>query len=107
MDRDIYAAFVLGYDAARQALTALLWTQGLRPTTAGGHKVIYEALMAQLDPPMGQTIRPFDRMRQDRNEIEYPTPGHPLMPPDASADLGKVGAIIDMARRVLPELPVF
>ena len=31
------SAFVLAYDAARYAATALLAHQGLRPTTAGGH----------------------------------------------------------------------
>ena len=30
------SAFVLAYDAARQACTALLAQQGLRPTTSGG-----------------------------------------------------------------------
>lgn len=34
------SAFVLAYDAARQALTALLAHQGLRPTTKGGHYAV-------------------------------------------------------------------
>jgi hypothetical protein len=31
------SAYVLAYDAARYAATALLAQQGLRPTTSGGH----------------------------------------------------------------------
>jgi hypothetical protein len=41
------SAFVLAYDAARQACTALLAQQGLRPTTAGGHSA------AKLFPNLG------------------------------------------------------
>jgi hypothetical protein len=37
------SAFVLAYDAARQACTALLAQQGLRPTTSGGHYAVEES----------------------------------------------------------------
>lgn len=104
---DPEAAYTLGYDAARQALTALLWTQGLRPTTKGGHVVVYESVRAQLDPRWGRTIAPFNRMRQERNRIEYPTPGQPPSQPDIDTDLAKIEAIIEMAQMLLPELPVF
>lgn len=40
------SSIVLAYDAARQACVALLAQQGLRPTTAGGHYVIEEAIRA-------------------------------------------------------------
>jgi len=50
------------YDAARMALTAVLENQGLRPTSRGGHIAPYAAVSAQLDPPMGTVLRPFDRM---------------------------------------------
>lgn len=44
--RDPDSAFVLAYDAARQALTALLAHQGLRPTTKGGHYAVEQAVVA-------------------------------------------------------------
>jgi hypothetical protein len=44
---DPESAFVLAYDAARQACTALLAQQGLRPTTTGGHYVVEEVVRAQ------------------------------------------------------------
>jgi HEPN domain len=61
------------YDAARMALTAVLENEGLRPTSHGGHIAPYTAIIAQLDPPMGKVLRPFDRMRRTRNRSEYPS----------------------------------
>jgi hypothetical protein len=55
------------YDAARMALTAVLENEGLRPTSRGGHIAPYAAVSAQLDPPMGTVLKPFDRMRRTRN----------------------------------------
>jgi len=51
------AGFVLAYDAARKALTAVLETQALRPTSRGGHIALIDAVMAQLDPPLGRSSR--------------------------------------------------
>jgi hypothetical protein len=59
--QDPAGGYALLYDAARKALAATLENQGLRATTRGGHVALYEAVRAQLDPPMGQIIRPFDR----------------------------------------------
>ncbi|MEU7002766.1 hypothetical protein [Nonomuraea sp. NPDC046570] len=71
MESDPIGAYQLLYDAARKALCAVLENQGLRATSRGGHIAIYEAVSAQLDPPLGQSLRPFDRMRRRRNEAEY------------------------------------
>ena len=38
----------------------------------GGHIAVREAVLAQLDPPLGRILRPFDRFRRRRNEAEYP-----------------------------------
>lgn len=62
------SAFVLAYDAARQALTALLAHQGLRPTTKGGHYAVEQATRAQFGPG----FRQFGALRRRRNELEYP-----------------------------------
>jgi hypothetical protein len=55
---DPEGGYALLYDAGRKALTAVLGNQGLRPTSAGGHLAVYEAVRAQLDPPMGTVLRP-------------------------------------------------
>ena len=97
------SAFVLAYDAARYAATALLAQQGLRPTTSGGHYVVEVALRAQF----GDGFRSFGAMRRRRNELEYPTgPGETTTPGEA------VTAITDAehlraAQQLLPTLSTF
>jgi hypothetical protein len=107
-DQDPEGAYVLIYDAARKALVAVLENQGLRPTTRGGHLATYQAVRAQLDPPLGQLLAPFDRMRRARHSVEYPTGDSPeLTPADVADDEPKARAIVDAAARVLDEMPVF
>lgn len=105
---DPEGAYALLYDAARKALTAILENQGLRPTSRGGHLAVYHAVRAQLDPPMGRTLLPFDRMRRRRHDVEYPPAGAPeLAPEDVTEDVPKVTAILEMAQRVLDEMSPF
>jgi len=68
IESDPDSAFILSYDAARQALTALLAHQGLRPTTKGGHLAVEQAVLAQF----GTGFRQFGALRRRRNELEYP-----------------------------------
>ena len=104
-DSDPPGAYALAYDAARKALTAVLENQGLRPTSAGGHIAVYEAVRAQFDPPLGKVLRPFDRMRRQRRDAEYPPTDAPeLTPDDVHEDLEKATAIVDMSSRVLDEM---
>lgn len=102
---DPVGAYQLLYDAARKALCAVLENQGLRATSRGGHLVIYRAITAQLQPPTGQVLRPFDRMRRRRNEAEYPTVDSPvLVAGDVVRDLPKVEQLIELSGRVLDEM---
>ena len=65
---DTITAFTAAYDAARKALTAILANQGLRPGRGeGGHAVLREAVLAQLEPPRQPAVRAFGWMRQTRN----------------------------------------
>ncbi len=98
-------AFQLLYDAARKALVAILENQGLRPTSRGGHIAVLEAVSAQLDPPMGKVLRPFDRLRRLRNTAEYPhsdTP--PFTAKDVLRDSPQIGDIVDLAQRVIAQM---
>ena len=81
--------------------------QGLRPSRAGGHVAAIEAVRAQLDPPLGPVLRPLDRLRRTRHAAEYPTASSALTSEDVMADLPKAREIVEMARRLLPELTVF
>jgi hypothetical protein len=93
------------YDAARIALTAVLENEGLRPTSRGGHVAPYAAVSAQLDPPMGAVLKPFDRMRRTRNRSEYPSFTTPDVTPDnVRADLPVAASIVEVCGSVLDEM---
>jgi hypothetical protein len=96
------------YDAARMALTAVLEIQGLRATSRGGHIAPYAAVTAQLDPPMGVVLRPFDRMRRTRNRSEYPSFTTPEVTADSvTGDLPAATAIVETCQNVLDEMSPF
>lgn len=102
---DPAGAFQLLYDAARKALVAILENQGLRPTSRGGHIAVLEAVSAQLDPPMGAVLRPFDRLRRLRNNAEYPRPDtQPFSTADVVRDIPKIADILDLAQRVIAQM---
>ncbi|MEI4273709.1 HEPN domain-containing protein [Klenkia sp. LSe6-5] len=102
---DPEAGYAVLYDAARKALWAILANQGLRPTTRGSHLTAYQAVLAQLHPPLGEVLRPFDRIRRERRSAEYPNLDDPsLTAEDVVDDLPKVAAIVDVADRVLDRM---
>jgi hypothetical protein len=102
---DPTGAYQLLYDASRKALVAVLQNQGLRPTSRGGHIAVFDAVSAQLDPPLGTVLRSFDRMRRRRNQAEYPSSDHPAITGDeVESDLVRVGGIVDLARRVIDQM---
>lgn len=105
---DPAGAYGLLYDAARKALTAVLENQGLRPTSRGGHLAAYHAVTAQLDPPLGRPLRPFDRLRRTRNDVEYPaTDAEEVTADQVVDDLPKATAIVELAAQVLDEMSPF
>ena len=91
------------YASARKALAAVLENEGLRATSRGGHIAVFEAVRAQLDPPLGGTLVPFDRMRRRRNAIEY-SPEGSVVADDVREDAVKVQAIVDTAAQVLDQM---
>jgi len=104
IERDPDSAFVLAYDAARQALTALLAHQGLRPTTKGGHYAVEQAARAQFGPG----FRQFGALRRRRNELEYPQrPGDDATIDEATEAVDHAQAIITAARGLLDQLGPF
>ena len=108
LDANPKRAYESLYDAARMALTAVLENEGLRPTSRGGHIAPYAAVSAQLDPPMGQVLRPFDRMRRTRNRSEYPSFTTPeVTPENIRADIPIAQSIVDVCESVLDEMSPF
>lgn len=107
-EHDPTAAFQVTYDAARKALTAILANQGLRPQGEGAHAVLLTATLAQLDPPMGRDLRHFDWLRRTRNGAEYPLPDTPpVTVEDVHDALPLATAIVAIAERVTPNMPVY
>lgn len=104
IDRDPDSAFVLAYDAARQAVTALLAHQGLRATTKGGHYAVERAVRAQF----GAGFRQFGALRRRRNELEYPErPGDDASVDEATESVEQSGAIIAAAEELIEQLGLF
>lgn len=75
--QDAASAYVLGYDATRQACVGLLAQQGLRPTTKGGHYAVEQAVVARFRDAFSL----FGTLRRGRNRIEYPTHRPTTSPP--------------------------
>jgi hypothetical protein len=69
---DAPGAFVLSYDAARLALAAILIVQGLRARGEGAHLTVFQAVLAQCEPPRQKEFREFQWMRRLRNDTTYP-----------------------------------
>lgn len=108
VDKDPIGSFQLAYDAARKALASLLLIQGLRPTSAGGHIAVYDAVMAQFGKGMGDVIRPFTSLRRLRNSSEYPSLEDPVAgTEDAHRAQAQATAMVDAAARVIDALPVY
>lgn len=101
---DSESAFVLAYDAAPFVGEALLVQQGLRPTQAGGHLAVSDAVRAQFGAPLNG----LGALRRRRNELEYPAF------PDECVEIGEVAMAIttaqnlpDAAHRLIEHLPLF
>jgi len=102
--QDPGSAYMLAYDAARQACVGLLAQQGLRPTTRGGHVAVDQAVVAQF----GSHFRVFGVLRKRRNELEYPEyPDAEATIEEAEESLDLAAGIISSAERLLPELGFF
>jgi HEPN domain-containing protein len=106
---DPEAAYSLAYDAARKSATALLSHQGLRPTTAGGHLAVVDAVSVQFPGVPG--LRSLDRLRRRRNQAEYPDPRSydPITPEEADEAVRVASDCVASAARLLEleELGVF
>lgn len=105
---DPVGEFQLAYDAARKALASILINQGLRPTSLGGHIVVYDAVLAQLDPPLGDDFKPFGWMRPLRNDSEYPSPDRPVAGNEDATE-GRIAArlMVERAETLFDLMPVY
>jgi HEPN domain len=72
-ERDPVAAFAIGYDAIRKALSAHMRSRGYRVMRGPGHhaRIGRYALAAIDDPRLEEHLEAFDELRQLRNQSEY------------------------------------
>jgi hypothetical protein len=95
---DPVTAYVVAYDAARHACTALLAEQGLRATVAGGHVAVEIAVNAQF---LG-VFSNFRAMRRRRHELDYPSSDEDFADAvEASRGIERSTGIVDSARKIL------
>ena len=74
--------------------------QNLRSTSRGGHIALVDVAKAQLDPPMGKLISSFDRMRSQRNVLEYRSYEMPeITKDDVMSDSERANEIIEMVKQ--------
>jgi uncharacterized protein (UPF0332 family) len=106
---DPEGALALAYDAARKTATALLAYQGLRPTSAGGHIVIVEAMNAQFPGVAG--LKSIDRLRRRRNQAEYPDPQNydPITADEVDDAIDAAQACLSAAEKLIaaPQVGIF
>ncbi|MGH3924061.1 MAG: hypothetical protein ACRDTT_14540 [Pseudonocardiaceae bacterium] len=101
---DPESAFVLAYDAARFVGEALLAQQGLRPTQAGGHLAVSDAVRAQFGGPLNG----LGTLRRRRNELEYPAfPGEHVEIEEVTTAITTAHSVLDTARRLIEHLILF
>ena len=66
------------------------------------------AVKAQLDPPLSAVLRPFERMRRRRNEIEYPDfVDTPITAADVLEEATAAESLVTMVRKLYDEMTAF
>lgn len=105
LEADRISAYNLAYDGTRQAATALLIQQGLRPRVEGGHVAIAEAVQAQF----GEPFRFLNAMRRRRNKLEYPQdPNDVAIDSDTVAEaLSYAESTVTAVEQLLPNLKIW
>jgi hypothetical protein len=102
--RNPEAAYVLAYDAARKASTALVAQQGLRTKSSGHHVTVEAVVRAQFGGPFDA----FGLLRRRRAELEYPQrPGDDIEQPEAEDAITAAGRIVDAAQQLQPQLQLY
>ena len=95
LDVDGVSAYSLLYESARKSLTALLALRGYRPTRTGGHRVIAIACAELASDELRPLLITFERMREVRNQLAYPSPDSLARDPqDVAEDLSKAYRIV-------------
>ena len=101
---DPKTAFIVGYDAARSAVTGVLAQQGRRPTQSGGHLVAQHMMQAKFPGVFDS----FDTLRRLRTGMEYPmSPIDTIEQKELHKLLQQIADILSSAPKLLPAMTMF
>ena len=64
-------AYIIAYHAMLLAGRAVMFSDGYRPTTTGGHAAVVEFLRIRLGPSFTEIVQTMDRIRRQRHRIVY------------------------------------
>ena len=73
-DQDEWA-YTIAYNAMLLAGRAVMFSEGYRPTSIGGHVAVIEFLRIWSGPVSTEVVQTMDRMRRQRHRIMYDAPG--------------------------------
>ena len=77
-------------------------------TSRGGHVALREVASAQFSGLSGaDVLKPFDRLRRRRNDIEYPGADSAIDSDEVDEALARSAEMVDFAERLFEQLPVF
>ena len=68
-------AYNIAYNAMLLAGRAVMFSEGYRPTSAGGHVAVIEFLRIWSGSSSTEVVQTMDRMRRQRHRIMYDAPG--------------------------------
>ena len=98
------AAYLLAYDAALKAATALVVQQGMRSKSAGHHLTVEQVVRAQFGGPFVA----FSLLRRRRIEIEYPQrPGDDISESEAQEAIELSALIVAASAGLAPQLTLY
>ena len=93
-------AFTNAYTAARQAVTALLWSEGLRADSRREHEIIAEYARVAIPATRDLNLADLDVMRRQRHVIEY-EPGRSATTEEARRACAFTARVVaEVARRL-------
>ena len=104
---DPVLAYSALHDAVRKAMAAVLQAEGLRATSKGGHLAVQYAIEAQFGNAMGTYMRTANRIRVQRNEVEYPTPTTGVDTEVVLGDLPGGAKIVESCQKLVDTIDVF
>lgn len=96
------------YDGAQSALLAVLASQGLQPPDPedGQPPVLYEAVRAQLVPPLGGLVRPYTHLRGAARRAEV-DPDTGADPAEARLSVQAADDLVEVAEKVMGRMEAF